>query len=143
MKRRLLPLMVLLGSCGASQNLVLYDALDTTNTYDCGGDPKPDPIHLVVALDESGGVFHLYTCDDHCDPVKVEVATSTDGTHYTGGVNAPPDARGCSVHEDLTATVDASGNTVTITEHSVTNVSQGCDKPGICTQDATITGTKK
>ena len=98
---------------------------------------------MVIGIDEAFGKYRLYTCDDTCGQVKVEVASSGDGQTFTGGVNTSEDSRGCSVHEVLTATVSYSGNAIDITEHSVTDVSVGCDRPGICTQDATLTGTKR
>jgi len=145
MKRFLVCLTLTLGACGEddSQNLVMYDAIETTTLYECWNDPMPSPIPTIVGVDESFGTYHLYTCDDACDPIKVEIAISHDGHTFRGGVNVPADIRGCSVVEELLALVSYSGNEITITEHSVVNVSLGCDRPGTCIQDATVVGTKR
>ena len=132
-----------LGGCGGSQDLKIYDVVATTTLYECWDIPAPDPIQMVIGIDQSAGKYHLYTCDDTCGDVQVEVAASSDGTNFSGEINTSEDSRGCSVHSTLTATVSRSGKAIDITEHSVEIVSEGCDTPGTCTQDVTVTGTKR
>lgn len=143
MKRSSVAGLLWLAACGGNQRLELYDALDTTTTYDCWAEPAPAPLQLVVGLEESLGTYRMLTCDHDCNPVKVEIATSTDGLNFKGGTDLPADSRGCTVKSVLTASLARSGQTITITEHSVTQVSVGCDRPGVCTQDATVTGTRR